>query len=84
MAMVMMFPLSFLNYGRGTKGDVRVFWAAPMCKAACGSAARFGAVRDVEMNNYYLSGFFSEAWLFRCGVISGIVLLGAMAVAAFL
>jgi ech hydrogenase subunit A len=77
MVMVMLFPLSFINYGRGVK-----VMDAYLGGANVQSSVRFlgsGAqVQDVTMNNYYLRGLFSEAWLARWGVISATALLAAM------
>ena len=61
MVMIMLFPLSFINYGRG----VRVT-DAYLGGANVHSSARFlrftaDAVQDVTIGNYYLRGFFSEA-----------------------
>ncbi len=81
MLMVMMFPLSFLNYGR----RVRVT-DAYLGGANAESSVRFhtsaGAVQEVAMNNYYFSGFFKEAWLARWGRIAGAGLLLLMVLKA--
>jgi len=77
MVMVMLFPLSFINYGRGVK-----VMDAYLGGANVHSSVRFlgsGAqVQDVTMHNYYLRGLFSEAWLARWGVIATTTLLSAM------
>jgi ech hydrogenase subunit A len=82
MVMVMLFPLSFINYGRGVK-----VMDAYLGGANVQSSVRFlgsGAhVEDVTMNNYYLRGFFSEAWLARWGVISATTILTLMLLLAF-
>jgi ech hydrogenase subunit A len=74
MVMIMLFPLSFINYGRG----VRVT-DAYLGGANLHSSTRFlgsgSAEHDVATNNYYLRGFVSESWLSRYGVICGTVLL---------
>ena len=81
MVMVMLFPLSFINYGRGVK----------IMDAYLGGANRQGSVRflgsgnqeqHVTMHNYYLSSLFSEATLVRWGVIGASVLLAVMLAAA--
>ena len=68
MVMIMLFPLSFINYGRGVKVT-----DAYLGGANVHSSVRFlgsgNAGAGVTMNNYYLRGFFSEAWLSRWGVI---------------
>jgi ech hydrogenase subunit A len=77
MVMVMLFPLSFINYGRGVK-----VMDAYLGGANVQSSVRFlgsGAqVQDVTMNNYYLRGVLSEAWLARWGVLSSTALLAVM------
>ena len=83
MVMIMLFPLSFINYGRGVK-----VMDAYLGGANVHSSVRFlGAtnqVREVTMNNYYLRDVFSEAWLSRWGVIGGTALLALMILMAFL
>jgi ech hydrogenase subunit A len=77
MVMIMLFPLSFINYGRG----VRVT-DAYLGGANVQSSVRFlgsgSEVQNVTMNNYYLRDFFSEAWLSRWGVRSCAALLALM------
>jgi ech hydrogenase subunit A len=81
MAMIMMFPLSFFNYGR----RIRVT-DAYLGGANVQSSVRFrssaGAVQDVAMTNYYFSGVFKEAWLARCGRFFGAGLLVLMVLKA--
>ena len=66
MVMIMLFPLSFINYGRG----VRVT-DAYLGGANVHSSTRFlgsaNAEHEVTTNNYYLRGFVSEAWLVALG-----------------
>jgi ech hydrogenase subunit A len=77
MVMIMLFPLSFINYGRGVK-----VMDAYLGGANVQSSVRFlgsGAqVQDVAINNYYLRDFFSEAWLSHWGVVTGATLLTVM------
>jgi ech hydrogenase subunit A len=77
MVMIMLFPFSFINYGRG----VRVT-DAYLGGANVQSSTRFlgsgSAEHDVTTNNYYLHGFVSEPWLARCGVMCGTALLALM------
>ena len=73
MAMVCMFPLSFLNYGRKVK-----VMDAYLGGANVGGSTRFqgaGEVRDVSMTNYYFGDIMNEARLFRAGVFIGVSLL---------
>jgi hypothetical protein len=79
--MIMLFPLSFINYGR----RVRVT-DAYLGGANLHSSARFlgsgNSENEVTTNNYYLRGFVSEAWLSRGGVVCGTALLVLMVTAA--
>jgi ech hydrogenase subunit A len=81
MVMIMLFPLSYINYGRG----VRVT-DAYLGGANVPSSARFlgsgNAEHDVTTNNYYLRGVVSEPWLARYGVLCTAVLLALMVGAA--
>jgi ech hydrogenase subunit A len=82
MVMIMLFPMSFLNYGRGVK-----VMDAYLGGANVHSSVRFkgsaNQVHEVTMNNYYLRNVFDERWLFRWGVISGAALLAGMLVLGF-
>jgi ech hydrogenase subunit A len=77
MVMIMLFPLSYINYGRG----VRVT-DAYLGGANVPSSARFlgsgNAEHEVVTNNYYLRGVVSEKWLARYGVLCSVVLLALM------
>ena len=74
MVMIMLFPLSYINYGRG----VRVT-DAYLGGANVPSSARFlgsgNSENEVVTNNYYLRGVVSEPWLTRYGVLCSAVLL---------
>ena len=69
MVMVMLFPLSFINYGRGVKVMDAYLGGANLQSSVrfLGSAAQ---PQDVAINNYYLRGVLSEAWLARWGVLA--------------
>jgi len=83
MAMVMLFPISFLNYGRGVKvmdaylGGANVHGSVQFRSIA-------DSVKDVAIGNYYLHNLFDEPWLARWGVICCTLLLVAMLTLAFL
>jgi len=81
MVMIMLFPLSFINYGRGVK-----VMDAYLGGANVQSSVRFlgsaNQIRDVAIQNYYLRDFFNETWLARWGVICSAALLVIMVVAA--
>jgi hypothetical protein len=77
MALIMLFPVTFLRYGHG----VRVT-DAYLGGANVGDSTHFrssaDSVQDVAIGNYYLRDILSEAWLARWGVIGSAVLLAAM------
>lgn len=83
LVMVMLFPFSFLQYGRGVRvTDAYLSGANVQSSIRYRSSA--GAVHDVTMNNYYLSGIFDESKLKRWGVAVCAVFLGVMIVLAML
>jgi ech hydrogenase subunit A len=77
MLMVMLFPLSFLNYGRGVRVTDAYLGGANLHSSVkfLGSANQ---TQEVQIGNYYLRGFFSETGLSRWGVVSSVVLLAVM------
>ena len=77
MAMVMLFPLSFMNYGRGVK-VVDAYLGGANVHSSVQFRSIADSVQDVEIGNYYLRNIFSEAWLSRWGVIGCAALLVAM------
>lgn len=81
MGLVMLFPLTFLNYGRG----VRVT-DAYLGGANAASSVRFvsmaGKEEDVAIGNYYLRNVLSEPRLSRWGVVGSAVLLVILVVIA--
>jgi ech hydrogenase subunit A len=83
MAIIMLFPLSFLNYGRGVKVMDAYLGGANMQNSVQFRGSG-GLTQDVTMNNYYLRGFWSEAKLFKSGVISATVIIVVMFVMSFL
>lgn len=74
MVMILLFPLSFLNYGRGVK-----VMDAYLGGANLQSSVRFlgsqQSTQEVVLNNYYLRELFREEDLCRWGVVCGTVLL---------
>jgi ech hydrogenase subunit A len=77
MAMILLFPMSFINYGRGVK-----VMDAYLGGANLQSSVRFlGSDHQgqaVTMNNYQLRSVLSEAWLARWGVAGATLLLALM------
>ena len=83
MAMVMLFPITFFNYGRGVRVTDAYLGGANLHSSTrfLGSAS---AVENVTMHNYYLRNVFSETWLSRWGVMGSTALLAVMFLMAFL
>jgi ech hydrogenase subunit A len=83
MALILLFPLSFINYGRGVRVTDAYLGGANVHSSTQfrGSA---DSLQSVAINNYYLHSVFSEAWLSRWGVAGTAVLLAVMFVMAFL
>ena len=83
MGMVMLFPLSFMNYGRGVK-VVDAYLGGANVQSSVQFRSTADSVQDVEIGNYYLRNIFSEAWLSRWGVIGCAAMLTVMLVVACL
>ncbi len=81
MAVIMMFPLSFINYGRGVKVMDAYLGGANLHSSVrfLGSANR---TEDVVFRNYYLKNLFDEARLSRWGAGCTGVCLAIMLVTA--
>jgi ech hydrogenase subunit A len=77
MAIVMLFPLSFLNYGRGVKVMDAYLGGANM-QSSIQFRGSGNAVEKVTMNNYYLRDLWSESKLFNSGVVAAITILVVM------
>ncbi|MBI5380764.1 MAG: NADH-quinone oxidoreductase subunit L [Opitutae bacterium] len=73
LVMVSLFPLSFFNYGwRGKVMDSYLGGANAGGSTKYHGAA--GAVREVQMSNYYFGDILNEAKVFRAGVVIGLML----------
>jgi ech hydrogenase subunit A len=83
MALVMLFPFSFLSHGRGVK-LVDPYLGGANTHGSASFAGSGGAVENIAMHNYYLAGILNEAWLTRFAVVGGALLLAAMLMFAFL
>jgi len=83
MAMVMLFPITFINYGRGVRVTDAYLGGANLHSSTrfVGSA---NSVQNVTIGNYYLHNILSEAWLSRWGVVGSAALLLVMFVMACL
>lgn len=83
MALVLLFPLSFLNYGRGVRVTDAYLGGANV-QGSTHFRSSADTVEDVAIGNYYLLNIFNEAWLSRWGVIGCAALLLVMLVVACL
>lgn len=83
MVMILLFPLSFINYGRGVK-----VMDAYLGGANLNSSVRFlgpaGQPQEVTLGNYYLRNFFDEGQLARWGAWTCAILLVLMLGCSFL
>ena len=77
MAVVMLFPFSFLSRGRGVK-LVDPYLGGANIQGGPGFTGSGGAVENVAMHNYYMGGVLNEVWLARAAVAGGAALLAAM------
>lgn len=82
MAMVLLFPLSFINYGRGVK-VVDAYLGGANVNRSLSFLGSASAVENVTLHNYYLRGLLNEAWLARWGVVGGTLLLVVMLMMSF-
>jgi ech hydrogenase subunit A len=81
MALVMLFPITFINYGRGVRVTDAYLGGANV-RGSVHFRGSADSVQNVAIGNYYLRNIFSEAWLSRWGVVGSAVLLVAMFVLA--
>lgn len=77
MALVMLFPVTFLNYGRGVRVTDAYLGGANV-RGSTHFRSSADSVQDVAIGNYYLRDILSETWLVRWGVIGSAALLAAM------
>jgi len=77
LALVSLFPLSFLNYGRNVK-VVDPYLAGANKENGIQFTGSAGTVRDMSMQNYYLSDILPEAKMMKAGVIFACVLLAGL------
>lgn len=83
MVMVMLFPLSFINYGRGVK-VMDSYLGGANAQSSIRFTGSANAVCDVTLNNYYLRDFFNEDLMLKWGRRAGALLLAIMLIASFL
>ncbi|HVT72142.1 MAG TPA: proton-conducting transporter membrane subunit [Lacunisphaera sp.] len=81
MSLVLLFPVAFLDPGRGVRSAGAYLGGA---NVAGGMQFRglAGTVQDVAIENYYLRGILSEDWLASRGVAAATFLLAVMLILA--
>ncbi len=77
LAMVLLFPLSFINYGKKVK-VVDAYLGGANADSPTEFRSQGLSVKNMQMRNYYMDGYFSEAKLFRFGLLITAILLIAM------
>ena len=80
LAMVLIFELSFLNYGKLNYKVVDAYLGGANTGRATEFIDSLGAVRNMEMQNYYLDKYFGEERLLPLGVRGGLILLVVLAI----
>jgi ech hydrogenase subunit A len=83
MAVVMLFPLSFLRRGRGVK-LVDPYLGGANIHGSPRFIGSGGVAENMTMHNYYMGGLLNEVWLSRFAVAGGAVLLAVMLAFAIL
>ena len=83
MAMVLLFPIAYLNPARNLK-VVDAYLGGANVQSSVRFVGSANQVQNVAMSNYYLQGYLSEASLARWGVVASTVLLLAMVLLAML
>ena len=79
LALVALFPLSFLNYGRNVK-VIDPYLGGANAEDGSRFNGALGATREMSMQNYYLSEMLPEAKMMRAGVIMACALLAGLLV----
>jgi ech hydrogenase subunit A len=77
LAMVMLFPLSFINYGKRVK-VVDAYLGGANVNNNVEFRGSAGVTQSMSMYNYYLEDYFSEKKLLKFGITICIVLIIAM------
>lgn len=67
LAMVLLFPLSFIRYGKRVK-VVDAYLGAANIETNTKFKGALGLVKDMDMSNYYLEKYFGAKRLFKIGV----------------
>jgi ech hydrogenase subunit A len=74
LAMVMLFPLSFINYGKKVK-VVDAYLGGANTESQVQFRGAGGAIHKMEMKNYYLESLFGESRLLKYSMWLCVVLI---------
>ena len=77
LALVSLFPLSFLNYGRNVK-VIDPYLGGANAENGSQFTASLGDARDMSMQNYYLTSLLPEARMMKAGVLIACLLLAGL------
>ena len=77
LALVSLFPLSFLNYGRNVK-VVDPYLGGANAEDGIRFIGAIGTTQEMSMQNYYLTGLLPEARMMKAGVIFACILLAGL------
>lgn len=83
LAMVMLFPLSFINYGKRVK-VVDAYLGAANTGSSTEFRGSLGEVKNIQIKSYYLEKYFRENNLLKLGAIISLILVVIMLGAALL
>jgi len=77
LAMVMLFPLSFFNYGKKVK-VVDAYLGGANSESRTEFSGFRGEVKSIELKNYYLMNYLPESKLLRLGVLVTVIFMVLM------
>jgi ech hydrogenase subunit A len=77
LAMVMLFPLSFINYGKRVK-VVDAYLGGANVETNTSFRGAGNSIKDMAMKNYYMEKYFGEARLYRFGILFCFIFLVSM------
>jgi ech hydrogenase subunit A len=78
LAMVLLFPLSFFNYGRQRVKVVDAYLGGANTSGATSFRNALSGVQNMNMKNYYLEGYFGENKVFKLAVIATVILIAVL------
>ena len=75
LVLVLLFPLSFINYGKKVK-VIEPYLSGANIKEGPEFYGKFGKAQEMSMKGYYLERYFGEHKLFRIGFFVSLILIG--------